>query len=103
MHSFSIIIVIELRNIVTTETCLGIHDNYPMFLFDFNQIWILLTDLIISFQFQVSKKVCHVGAELILADELDMTEIKGTFRVCDNASSGYFLPTFRDNLWILGP
>jgi len=27
-----------------------------MFLFDFNQIWILLTDLFRSFQFQVSRK-----------------------------------------------
>jgi hypothetical protein len=46
-----------------------------------------------------------VGAELIHADVLDMTEIKGTLRVYDtrNASSGYFLPTFRDNLRILGP
>jgi hypothetical protein len=54
MHSFSI--VIELQNIVITSTCLGIHGNYPMFLFDFNQIWILLTNLNRSFQFQVSRK-----------------------------------------------
>jgi len=48
-------------------------------------------------------KICHVGAELIHADGLDVTEIKSAFHVYDNASSGYFLPTFPDNLWILGP
>ena len=47
-----------------------------MFLFDFNKIWIVLTDLIRSFQFLVSRKLCHVGAELILAGGLDMTEMK---------------------------
>jgi hypothetical protein len=72
-----------------------------MFLFDFNEIWILLTDF--KFPISSSTKICRVGAELIHADGLDITEIKDTFRVYDNTSSGYFLPTFRDNLWILGP
>jgi hypothetical protein len=72
-----------------------------MYLFDFNQIWILLTDL--KFPISSFTKICQLGAELIHADGLDMLEIKDTFRVYDNASSGYFVPTFRDNLWILGP
>jgi hypothetical protein len=102
MYSFSI--VIELQNIVTTYACLGIHGKYPLFLFDFNQIWILSTDFIRSFQFQVSRKSVKWEPSCLLpADGLDTTEIKDSFSVCDNASSGNFLPTFRDNQWILGP
>ena len=55
------------------------------------QIWLEVS----NFKFQ-EKSVMWSWVDT--TEGLDMTEIKGTFRVFDNASSGYFLPTFHENL-----
>jgi hypothetical protein len=67
------------------KTYLGFHIKCPMFLFDFNRIWVFVTNFSKSPPIRNFVKMCPVGEELIHADReasrwTDVTKLIGAFR-----------------------
>jgi hypothetical protein len=65
---------------------IGFHVKYPLFLSDFNEIWIFFDAFSKNTQIQIFMKIRPLGAELFHADrETDVMELIIAFRNLANA------------------
>ena len=67
------------------KMCIGLHVKYPLFLSDFNENWIFLTDFEKMLKHQISWK--SVQWEPSSREQTDMTKLKVAFRNFANAST----------------